>query len=100
MLFLASKMQNYADIFNLGNVDSTKVTAIAKIVIEEMGLPNVKLRFTGGQTGWRGDIAKTILDISKAQSRGWSPSLHSDDAVRRSAREIIKNMKYDGKNPL
>ena len=56
-----------------------------------MGLSSVKLKYTGGPTGWKGDVSRTILDIRKALSRGWSPSLSSDDAVRKSAREIINN---------
>lgn len=91
MFSLASKTNSSVDVFNLGNIDATKVARIARIVIEEMKLSNVQLKFTGGKTGWKGDVSKTILDISRALSLGWSPLLRSDDAVRKSAKEIIAN---------
>lgn len=92
MFSLASKTNSPVDIFNLGNIDSTKVVTIAEIIIEEMELLNVRLKFTGGTTGWKGDVSKTILDIRKALSLGWSPSLRSDAAVRNSAKKIIANL--------
>ncbi|MGC8483838.1 MAG: GDP-mannose 4,6-dehydratase, partial [Thermodesulfobium sp.] len=92
MLFLAKKMSEKVDVFNLGNKDSTNVRKIAEIVIQEMGLNNVNIKFTGGQIGWKGDISKTILDITKSVNRGWEIKYNSEEAVRISARKILKKL--------
>jgi len=49
------------------------VKTIAEIVIEEMGLKGVKLRFTGGVNGgrgWKGDVKDMLLDVRKIMSLG------------------------------
>jgi len=95
MIYLSDKSLKDIDIFNLGNKDSITVNEIAKIIIEEMNLKNVRLYYTGGERGWIGDVPKTILDINKALSFGWEPKLNSEESVRKSAREIIKNLKQN-----
>lgn len=52
-----------ARIFNVGSEDANS-SRIAEIVVEEVGLRNAKLRFTGGVKGvngrkrWKGDVKK------------------------------------------
>ncbi len=81
------------EIFNVGSEDWVDVKTIAKIVIEEMGLKEVSLHFTGGVNGgrgWRGDVKRMLLSIEKLKSLGWRPRFNSAEAVRRTAREFIK----------
>jgi UDP-glucose 4-epimerase len=52
------KSKEQVEIYNIGSEDQIDVKTIAQIVIEEMGLKNVKLTFTGGVDGgrgWKGD---------------------------------------------
>ncbi|MGC8558331.1 MAG: NAD-dependent epimerase/dehydratase family protein [Nitrososphaeria archaeon] len=93
MIYLSDRSPKDVDIFNLGNTDSISVDEIAKIIAEEMGLNGVNFNHTGGERGWKGDVPKTILDISKALSLGWKPRLNSAEAVRKSAKEIIRSIK-------
>ncbi len=93
MFYLSDKSKNERDIFNLGNRDSITVHSIAKVIVEEMGLEKVEFRYTGGKSGWRGDVPKTILDISKASALGWSPKMDSEGSVRKSAKMIIKRLR-------
>ncbi|MGC9108601.1 MAG: NAD-dependent epimerase/dehydratase family protein, partial [Infirmifilum sp.] len=96
MVYLSDRSPRDVDVFNLGNIDSITVDQIASIVVEEMGLKEVKFHYTGEDRGWRGDVPKTVPDIGKALSLGWRPSLNSAEAVRKSAREIIRGMKEQG----
>ena len=93
MFSCAKTISKPVDIYNLGNVDSTKVSRIAEIIVDELGLKNVKFKYTGGKSGWKGDIPRTIINIEKAVKTGWRPEYNSDMAVRISARKIIRN--YD-----
>jgi len=82
-----------AEIFNLGSEDWVDVKTIAEIVMEEMGLKDVSFRFTGGVDGgrgWKGDVKYMLLSIGKLKSLGWRPKLNSTEAVRKTAREILR----------
>ncbi len=81
-------------VFNVGSDDQIDVLTIAKIVVEEMGLKNVKFKPTGGVNGgrgWVGDVKNMLLDISKLKSIGWKPTYNSEKAVRLATKFLIKN---------
>ncbi len=80
------------DIYNVGNNDWITVREIADIVVEEMGLRNVKYKFvpkTPDGRGWPGDVKFMLLDISKLKATGWSPKLSSREAVRKTVRHLL-----------
>jgi UDP-glucose 4-epimerase len=77
------------DIFNLGTDSITKVTTIAQVVIEEMALKNVKIRFTGGEAGWPGDQPQVHILSDKMHRLGWYTEHTSDEAVRIAAKRVL-----------
>ena len=79
----------HCDVFNLGTKTFTNVTRIAEIVSEEMGLKNVKFKFTGGRRGWPGDAPVIHMNVDKMKKFGWQASHSSDDAVRIAARRLL-----------
>lgn len=78
------------DIYNLGADSFTTVTRIAQIVSEEMGLKDVRFRYTGGRRGWPGDAPVIHFDVRKINSLGWKVKHSSDEAVREAARRLTK----------
>jgi UDP-glucose 4-epimerase len=90
MLFaLVTNKTPVCDLYHLGGPDSLKVKDLAKLVIEEMGLKNVNIRFTGGDGGWPGDQPKAIFNISKLRALGWKPQNTSVEAVRIAIRKLL-----------
>ncbi len=77
------------NLFNLGVASSTRVTTIARILVEEMGLPDVTFKFTGGKRGWPGDVPQVRYDTSKMEKLGWKPETTSDETVRRGIKDIL-----------
>lgn len=80
------------EIFNVGSEDQIEVLDIANIICEEMGLHKVKYRMkriAPEGRGWVGDVKTMLLDVSKLKKLGWKPRLNSEDAVRRTVRELI-----------
>jgi len=77
--------------YNIGSVDVIDVTTLADIVVEEMGLEDVKYRYTGGVggAGWKGDVKYMQLAIDKARGIGWKPLHDSSEAVRLAVKDII-----------
>ena len=76
-------------IYNLGVEDATSVTHIAEIIVEEMGLEEVKFNYTGGEGGWKGDVPRFQYDLTKIHKAGWRAKHTSDEAVRRTVREYL-----------
>ena len=81
------------DITNIGGIDLISVDLVAEIVMEEMGLKNVKIRYTGGRHGFPGDVPSVEADVSKLLSHGWWPSMESAQATRACARRLIHNLR-------
>lgn len=81
------------DVYNLGCDSFTSVTKIAQIVAEEMGLKDVKFKYTGGKRGWKGDAPVVHFNIDKMKKLGWQPRYTSDEAVRIAAQRILKQLK-------
>ncbi len=79
----------WCDVFNLGCPSGTRVTRVAEIVAEEMGLSDVRFRYTGGRSGWVGDVPLTRLDVSKMKKLGWEAKHTSNEAVRTAARRLL-----------
>ena len=93
VLTILKESRGEVEIFNVGSEDWVDVKTIAEIVVEEMGLKNVSFRFTGGVDGgrgWKGDVKYMLLSIEKLKSLGWKPRFNSAEAVKKTAKEILK----------
>ena len=80
------------DVYNLSSNDRIDVKRIAEIVTDELGLKNVKMKFTGGVDGgrgWLGDVKTMQLSIEKLQGLGWQPEFNSEEAVRLATKEML-----------
>ena len=75
------------NIYNVGATTRSKVSDIARIVIEEGPKP-AEITYSGGDRGWIGDVPKFAYDLSAITALGWSPTMTSDEAVRAAARAI------------
>lgn len=82
-------------IYNVGSEDAINVKTIARIVIEELGLEDVEIVYTGGVEGrgWKGDVRRMLLDISKIKNNlGWRPRHNSAESVRLAARALKEEL--------
>lgn len=77
------------DVFNLGTTTVTRVTKIAEIVIEEMGLKNVDVKIQGAKRAWLGDQPKVHFTVDKINALGWHCRRSSDEAVRIAVRRVL-----------
>jgi UDP-glucose 4-epimerase len=69
------------DVFNAGTLDYLTVTDIADMVVERLGLSDVRYAYSGGNRGWRGDVPVVRFDTSKIRALGWSNRLTSREAI-------------------
>lgn len=87
MLLVWRSTTDRVNIYNVGAPTRSRVSDIARIVIEE-GPGSAEIVYTGGDRGWIGDVPKFAYDISAIEALGWSPSMTSDEAIRVAARAI------------
>lgn len=92
MLFGFENSNERVNFFNLGCESTTDVSSIAQMVIEEMGLLNVKFKYTGGDRGWPGDVPQVRFNTKKMERLGWKPKSSPDQAVRRAIRFMIEEI--------
>ena len=89
MLFALGNGDSQYAIYNLGTESFTTVTRVARIVTEEMGLGNVKFKYTGGKRGWPGDVPVVRFSTEKMRRLGWQVKYSSDEAVRIAAVRLL-----------
>ena len=90
MLFAFHKANaKSCEVFNLGCESTIRATEIAHIVVEEMGLRDVRFRYTGSKRGWPGDVPVVIYDVGKMKELGWRARHTSAEAVRIAARRLL-----------
>jgi UDP-glucose 4-epimerase len=70
------------DVFNLGTPSVTRVTDIARIVVDEMGLNNARIEIEGTKRAWPGDQPRVHFSVDKMSKLGWRSRLNSDASVR------------------
>jgi len=83
---------NRFNYYNVATDDYLDVRTIADLVVEEMGLTNVKYRFTGGDRGWKGDVPVIRFNLAKIHRLGWRAAMSSKEAMRRSIREMLSEL--------
>jgi UDP-glucose 4-epimerase len=78
----------------VGTGDAVTVTEIAWLAIELIGIrpESVKLCYTGGDRGWKGDVPVVRLNCERIRALGWQPSMGSREAMARSIREILQGV--------
>jgi len=76
--------------FNLGAGDQITVKRIVEILLEEAKLRNTKIKYTGGESGWAGDVPRFLLDNRKMAKLGWKPKHTSEEAIRIAAGIVVK----------
>jgi UDP-glucose 4-epimerase len=89
MLFSFRRASERVNVYNLGCDSETGVSDIARMLVAEMGLKDVKFRYTGGERGWPGDVARVRFNVDKMKKLGWQAKFSSDEAVRQAIKDIL-----------
>jgi UDP-glucose 4-epimerase len=89
IIFVLKNSKEQINYYNITNDTPLDVNSIAKIVIAEMGLKNVKITHTDGRQGWKGDVPLSFLSPKKINKLGWKAKYDSSEAVRRTVRILL-----------
>lgn len=81
---------NPCDVYNLGTSTITRVTDIAQIVVEELGLAGkAEIRIEGVKRAWPGDQPRVHFSPAKMSAKGWNSRKTSDESVRIAVRRML-----------
>jgi UDP-glucose 4-epimerase len=92
IIFGLQNSKERVNVFNLGCDSSTSVTKIANMVVKEMGLKDVKFKYTGGERGWPGDVPQVRFNCDKINKLGWKAKFSSDEAVQFAVKALVKEL--------
>jgi UDP-glucose 4-epimerase len=69
-------------VYNLAPPDTTSVARIAELCVAASPWPEARIRFTGGDRGWPGDVPRSRMHPDKLAALGFRVRHSSDEAVR------------------
>ncbi|MBK8996733.1 MAG: NAD-dependent epimerase/dehydratase family protein [Myxococcales bacterium] len=93
ILFGLDHTEGPLDVFNIAPPDFTSVRRIAELCVAASPYPSARIRYTGGERGWPGDVPQSRIAPNRLAELGWRVSRTSDEAVREAvgalAREVF-----------
>lgn len=81
MLLIASQDRPGFEVFNVGTDGYITVREIAELVIEALGLDDVRVTYGSGARGWKGDVPVVRFSSARIRARGWSNTYTTRDAL-------------------
>ena len=88
MLFALGKTSKNYNLVHIGNGDEISIAGTAEVIFEAMQLQGVKIHYTGGRVGWKGDVASNFICTETLTALGWKPRHSSRQAVLEAARRL------------
>jgi UDP-glucose 4-epimerase len=98
MLFGFDNETERLGIFNIAPPDVTSVRRIAELCVRASPYPNARIRYTGGERGWRGDVPQSRLDPKKLAALGFTVKRTSDQAVEAAVAALTREVFGDRAN--
>lgn len=77
------------NVYNLGTGDYITVKEIADLVIENMNLKDVAIKFGKDSFGWKGDVPIVRLNDSKIRRLGWENKYNTRQAMIASIKSML-----------
>jgi UDP-glucose 4-epimerase len=84
-------------VFNVATGDYITVTEIAHLAIDALGLQheNVRLNYSGGDRGWKGDVPVVRINTDRIRSLGWSNERMSAGALDAAMKSMLVDFRAD-----
>lgn len=82
-------------VYNVATMDTLSVAQIAQLAVSVMRIApdSVKLEYSGGDRGWKGDVPKVHFNSARIRSLGWKCQRNSVEAMRAALKAMAKELK-------
>ena len=81
MLFGLDHAPERLGLYNLAPPDQTSVARIAELCVKSSPHTSARIRYTGGDRGWPGDVPRSRMSPEKLAALGFRVRYTSDQAV-------------------
>jgi UDP-glucose 4-epimerase len=96
MLFGLDHANARLNVHNLAPPDATSVARIAELCVAASPYPGARIRYTGGDRGWPGDVPRSRMDPGKLAALGFRVRHTSDEAVARAVAALAREVFGEG----
>jgi UDP-glucose 4-epimerase len=94
MLYITAHGSDRINLYNIGPQDEgVTVKDIAAAVLEASAHSGTRIRYTGGDRGWAGDVPRFHYCVEKLAALGWRPDQSSREAILQAARELAAEIR-------
>jgi UDP-glucose 4-epimerase len=93
VLLAHQKSSKSFEVYNVATGDYITVTEIARLAMEVSGLSDedVRLEYTGGDRGWKGDVPVVRLNTDRIRGLGWTCRRTSQQALCVSMHSMLED---------
>lgn len=91
LFLIQKKSKDRVNFFNISSSSFINVNQIAKIVIQQMKLGQVRFRRGKEKTGWKGDVAIVRISNLKIEKLGWRSHYTSRQAVQATVQALLQD---------
>jgi UDP-glucose 4-epimerase len=92
MWFIRGKANDRMNCYNIGPDDAGATVRFIADEVVRVAVKPTPLVFTGGESGWIGDVPRYRYDVTKLRNLGWSAKRSSDEAIRLAAAELFREI--------
>ncbi|MBI2146884.1 GDP-mannose 4,6-dehydratase, partial [Candidatus Woesearchaeota archaeon] len=92
MLFVLGNAKEQVNIFNLAsssNITVKEITELFAAAVQQKTGNAMKLNYTGGDRGWKGDVPLVILNPARLEKLGWKAKHDSKEAVKMAIAALV-----------
>lgn len=75
------------EIYNVATYDQVDVDCVADVICTKLNV-KPKVKYTGGDRGWIGDVPVVVLSTKKALSTGWKPMFDCRMSIKKTVEEL------------
>ena len=89
MFYVIKNSNEMINDFNVGPKDGASVSEISELFLKYFGTGQ-RIKYTGGKTGWKGDVPYYSHNSKKLNKIGWTPSFTSIEAIEKAIKKMKK----------
>lgn len=90
MFMVIKKSKEQFNVYNIGHTQTLTVNEIVDTILNNSGYKNVKKKWLGKGSNWKGDNEFVHLSINKLSKLGWSPKLSIKEGIKKTVNYLLK----------
>lgn len=91
MFTVINKSKEQYNVFNIGHDEILTVSQIIDAILEAVGCQNVKRRWLGKESNWKGDNEFVLLSNQKLKKIGWCPKVSIKEGIKKTVDYLLSH---------